>query len=272
MNLTVALLFASIALAQNAATAQTPAPAKPHPAATHAAAAATHACSKLPEISPKVPALPAGLPCAKPLYTILTIPTVKLIDVSPFESPELQDSLGIPAPATITLSYIDTKAGTGELAAPHKWYSMKYHGYLADGTEFDASDKHPEQGPTFSFHQGPQGPQGQRQVIVGWDTGLDGMRVGGKRRIFIPWQLGYGPNGNPPKIPGKAELIFDVEFVGQSDTEPKPPTPPTPPAAAAPAQPAPTAAPPATEPAATAPDPSSAPPATAPTSTEPKPQ
>jgi peptidylprolyl isomerase len=289
MKLFSTLLLASIALAQNAASAQAPAPAKPHPA-THTAAAAPHAtpaahgCSKLPELSPKIPALPAGTPCAKPLYTIVTTPGVKLTDVSPLETPDLGENLGVPPPATITLSYIDSKAGTGELAAPRKWYSMKYHGYLVDGTEFDASDKHPEQGPTFTFQQGPQGPQGQRQVIVGWDTGLDGMRVGGKRRLFVPFQLAYGPAAHG-QIPPKSWLIFDVELVGLSDTPPAPKTPPTPPAAAVPAEPAPAAKPATAEPApatpaatqpapatTSQPAPTAAPPATAPAAAPPKPQ
>jgi peptidylprolyl isomerase len=279
MKFITTMLLTSIALAQGAAIAQTPAPAKPN-APTHAtaahSAAALHACSKLPELSPKIPALPAGTACAKPLYTISQTPNVKLIEVSPLEGPDLQESLGLPAPTTITLSYIDTKVGTGELAAPHKYYSMKYHGYLVDGTEFDSSDKHPEQG-NFVFRQGPQGPQGQRQVIPGWDTGIAGMRIGGKRRLFVPYQLAYGPAGKPPTIPAKAWLIFDVEFVAQSDTDPRPPAAvnyqpapggkpaPTPPSAAqpapTPAQPAPPAAAPTAPPA----------PAAAP-STPPKPE
>ena len=69
------------------------------------------------------------------------------------------------------------------------------------------------------FQQGPNA-QGQRQVVTGMDTGLDGMRVGGKRRLFIPWQLAYGPN--PYKtIPPKSELIFDIELVSQSDIDPR---------------------------------------------------
>jgi peptidylprolyl isomerase len=287
MKFIASLLFATLAFAQNVTDAQTPTPAKPaaHAAAATHATAKSHGCAKVPELSPKIPALPAGLPCAKPLYTITTTPPAKLIDISPFESPDLGESLGIPAPATITLSYVDTKVGTGELAAPHKFYSMKYHGYLTDGTEFDSTDKHPEQGPTFTFHQGPQGPQGQRGVIVGWDTGIAGMRIGGKRRLFIPFQLAYGPNGKPPTIPAKSWLIFDVEFVAQSDTEPAPKNPPAPPnqpsaiptppkpgpaAQTAPAMPSPT---PAAAPAPTAPPtPAAAPPVTAPPVVTPKPQ
>src|ERR1035441_2740774 len=96
MKLTPTLLFVSIALVQNAATAQAPAtaPAKPatHVAAPAHAAAATHtpaaahtACAKLPELSPKIPALPAGAPCAKPLFTLTTVAPAKLSDVSSLE-------------------------------------------------------------------------------------------------------------------------------------------------------------------------------------------
>ncbi len=246
MKLTSTLLFVSIALAQNAVTAQTPAaPAKPKPAAHTAAmhpTAAAHACAKLPNLSPKIPALPAGAPCAKPLYTLTTVPNIKVDYSSPMEGSALAETLGIES-STFSLNYIDAKVGTGELAARHKWYTVKYTGYLTDGTKFDSSNDHPNQEP-FSF------PYGQHHVIAGWDTGIAGMRIGGKRRLIIPWQLAYGPSGKPP-IPGKADLVFDIELVSQSDTEPKPPAPPTPPAAAAPAQPAPGATQPATAPSAT---------------------
>ncbi len=141
------------------------------------------------------------------------------------ESPTLRDDLGIPMAATFSLSYIDTKVGTGEPAAPHKWYTINYTGYLTDGTKFDSSlDSGRE---PLVFQQGPSGPQGRRQMVVGMDTGIDGMRVGGKRRLFIPYQLNYGPAGNPQaKIPPKSWLIFDVELVAQSDKAPEPKAPP----------------------------------------------
>jgi peptidylprolyl isomerase len=234
MRLVTPLLFASVALALNVS-AQSPTPAKPHPAAAHASthpsAVATstgaHACSKLPELSSKIPALPAGAPCAKPLYTMTTVPNIHVDYISPEEGPSFKETLGLDA-TTFSLDYIDTKVGTGELAAPHKYYSIQYTGYLVDGSKFDSSYDHPDHEP-FVFGIG------QHQVIPGWDTGFAGMRVGGKRRLFIPYQLAYGPSGRPPSIPAKAELIFDLEFVAQSDEKPEPKAAPVaPPATGAP--------------------------------------
>jgi peptidylprolyl isomerase len=70
------------------------------------------------------------------------------------------------------------------------------------------------------------------QVVAGWDTGFAGMRVGGKRRLFIPYQLAYGESGRPPVIPAKSDLIFDIELVAASATPPgmTPPVPPAQPA------------------------------------------
>ena len=121
-----------------------------------------------------------------------------------------------------SLRFVDTKTGTGELATTPKFYTVNYTGWLAaDGKKFDASADH---GGPATF------PVGAHRIIPGWDTGFAGMRVGGKRRLFIPWQLAYGETGHPPAIPAKADLIFDVELVSISD---KPPTPPRPPAAPA---------------------------------------
>ena len=214
MRLIATLLFPSFVFAQLAATAQTPAAAKAHPAATHSAAsAAREVCTKLPTISPKVPALPAGSSCAKTLFTLTLLPPVKIDYVSPLEGTAMKDILNVPEPTTFSLSYVDIKPGTGELAAPHKWYSIRYHGYLVDGTEFDSSDKHG----TAPFAFSPD----QHQVVAGWLTGFAGMRVGGKRRLFIPAQLAYGNKGSGA-VPPDSMLIFDVDFVAQTDTDPNP--------------------------------------------------
>jgi peptidylprolyl isomerase len=211
----------------------TPLFAQTAPAASHqpvhnttpAAPAADTACADVPVLSPKIPALPAGLPCAKTLYTITTIPTVKLENVSPMEGKDLAEKLGIET-SSFTLAYIDTEIGTGPIAEPHKWYSINYTGYLVDGTKFDSS-LDPGREPIVI-------PYGGHQVIPGWDTGFDGMHVGGKRRLFIPFELAYGPQGKPPVIPARAELIFDVELVAQSDEKPALKPAPAAPAAATP--------------------------------------
>jgi peptidylprolyl isomerase len=241
MKLTSILLCSSISFAQIAAVAQTAAPAKSRTGARnasvrHTAAGGARDCSKLPALSPKLPALPPGATCAKPLYTITTVPSVILSDVSPLETPTLRADLGIPTTESFSLSYIDTKVGTGEPAAPHKWYTINYTGYLTDGTKFDSS-LDPGREPLV-FQQGPSGPQARRQMVIGMDTGIDGMRVGGKRRLFIPYQLNYGPAGNPQaKIPPKSWLIFDVELLAQSDKAPEPKAPPAAAASPKPAAP-----------------------------------
>jgi peptidylprolyl isomerase len=140
---------------------------------------------------------------------------------------------GIPK-TSFALKYIDSKLGTGALAQPGWKYSVHYTGWLHDGTKFDSSV---DRGTPIDFIQGAH------RVITGWDDGFDGMRVGGKRRLFIPYQLAYGAAGRGP-IPPKADLIFDIELVAQSD--PNAPPPPLPAAApAAPATPPATNTPPA---------------------------
>jgi peptidylprolyl isomerase len=227
-----------LAALTTAATAQTTPTTTPKTATTSthrtatttahpATATAAPVCAKLPELSPKIPALPAGAPCAKPLYTLVSEPSVKLQYVSPLEGPGLRETLGL-EPTIISLDYVDTKIGTGELAAPHKWYTIHYTGYLTDGTKFDSSV---DRGEPLNI------AYGQHQVIPGWDTGFDGMRVGGKRRLFIPYQLAYGTTARGA-IPAKSELVFDVELISQSDEKPQPKTPPTPKDSATPAKPA----------------------------------
>lgn len=182
-------------------------------------------CVTLPALSPKIPAAPAGTSCPRALYTV----TEKIDYMSPLIGPIVRQGFSN-LPMTFTLAYADLKVGTGALAQPHMWYTVQYTGYLPDGTKFDASADHP--GKPFAF------PYGAHRVIPGWDTGFEGMHVGGKRRLFVPFQLAYGERGRPPVIPAKAELIFDMELIAQSPDDPNaPPTPPTPPAGAAPAAP-----------------------------------
>ncbi len=105
------------------------------------------------------------------------------------------------------LHYIDIAVGTGAAAAPGKQYTVHYTGWLRDGTKFDSSVDRKE---PFKF------VQNRRQVIAGWDVGFEGMRVGGKRRLFIPYELAYGERGRD-SIPPKAELVFDVELLDVKD-------------------------------------------------------
>jgi peptidylprolyl isomerase len=216
----IALLAAlTTAATAQTSTAKSPAAAKSS-APVKTAAPSDAPCATLPELSPKIPALPAGTPCAKPLYTVTIEPAAKLNYIAPVESEsQLRQTLGLES-STFSLDYIDTQVGTGEPAAPHKWYTIHYTGYLVDGTKFDSSYDHPGAEPISINY-------GQHQVIPGWDTGFDGMRVGGKRRLFIPYQLAYGAQGKPP-IPPKAELIFDVELVSQGDEKPAPKPAPAP--------------------------------------------
>ncbi|HTS28480.1 MAG TPA: DinB family protein [Bryobacteraceae bacterium] len=108
-----------------------------------------------------------------------------------------------------TLRYIDIRPGDGAVAAPGQQYFVHYTGWLRDGTQFDSSaGKDP-----LKF------VQGRREVIAGFDVGFEGMKVGGKRRLFIPYQLAYGDQQRG-KIPPRSELIFDIELVAVKDAPP----------------------------------------------------
>jgi peptidylprolyl isomerase len=221
-----ALILVVTALPLGAQTAASP--TVHHTTATHHPAT-TAGCVKVPELSPKIPALPAGAPCTHVLYTLTRTPDVHLDYVSPLVSPELRADLA-GQKTTYSLTYVDTVVGTGALAQPGKFYTVHYTGYLPDGTKFDSSV---DRGEPITF------PYGKHRVIQGWDTAFEGMHIGGKRRLFIPYQLGYGEAGRPPVIPAKSELIFDVEFIAQGDEMPAPKVPAvrrpgTPPSAAKP--------------------------------------
>jgi len=112
------------------------------------------------------------------------------------------------------LRYIDVKIGDGAPAAPGLEYTVHYTGWLRDGSKFDSSV---DRGTPLKF------VQGRRSVIAGWDAGFEGMKVGGKRRLFLPYQLAYGELGRPPAIPPKSELVFDVELLAVKEVAPPPP-------------------------------------------------
>jgi FKBP-type peptidyl-prolyl cis-trans isomerase len=114
-------------------------------------------------------------------------------------------ALPIPNPLPTQLTATDQVVGTGAEAVAGKQVTVNYVGMLPDGTVFDASSKH---GQAFTF------PLGAHKVITGWDQGVVGMKVGGKRRLIVPPADGYGAQGVPGVIPANATLIFDVELVG----------------------------------------------------------
>lgn len=103
------------------------------------------------------------------------------------------------------LKYQDLKVGDGTIAESGASVSVHYTGWLTDGTKFDSSV---DRGTPFSFRLGAG------QVIRGWDEGVKGMRVGGKRKLTIPPDLGYGAEGAGGVIPPNATLVFDVELLG----------------------------------------------------------
>jgi FKBP-type peptidyl-prolyl cis-trans isomerase FkpA len=103
------------------------------------------------------------------------------------------------------LNIEDIKVGDGAEAVAGKTVSVHYTGWLTNGTKFDSSL---DRGQPFQF------PLGAGRVIRGWDEGVAGMKVGGKRKLTIPPEMGYGARGAGGVIPPNATLVFEVELLG----------------------------------------------------------
>lgn len=102
------------------------------------------------------------------------------------------------------LQYEDMVVGSGKMAEPGMNVSVHYTGWLTDGTKFDSS---------LDRNQAFQFQLGAGMVIRGWDEGVKGMRIGGKRKLTIPSDMGYGAQGAGGVIPPNATLVFDVELL-----------------------------------------------------------
>lgn len=134
---------------------------------------------------------------------------VELVDFQPGPpgSPDAPQAVAVAdyTDAANGLKYFDFEEGTGGAPKNGQTVIVHYTGWLTDGTKFDSSL---DRGQPFSF------PLGQGRVIKGWDEGVASMKVGSKRQLVIPPELGYGAQGAGGVIPGNATLIFEVELLG----------------------------------------------------------
>lgn len=139
------------------------------------------------------------------LLTLLTLGAVLLLAQAPPAAPT--KVTGKPTKTASGLEYWDIKTGTGATAKSGDSVKVNYTGWLTNGKMFDSSiGKQP-----FTFKLGAH------QVIAGWDEGVAGIKVGGKRQLRIPPGLAYGDPGIPGVIPPSSTLVFDVELLGVNE-------------------------------------------------------
>jgi FKBP-type peptidyl-prolyl cis-trans isomerase len=143
--------------------------------------------------------------------TLLALAGMAVAQTAPAKKPPAQPApstptqvTGAPTKTASGLEYWDIKVGTGAVAQSGQHVKVDYTGWLTNGKKFDSSVG---TGKPFDFKLGA------RQVIKGWDEGVAGMKVGGKRQLRIPPGLAYGEKGYPGVIPANSTLIFDVQLV-----------------------------------------------------------
>jgi FKBP-type peptidyl-prolyl cis-trans isomerase len=147
-------------------------------------------------------------PRARALPALALLTALAGIFAAPIPTPATAQTVGKTVTNVSGLQITDTKIGTGAVPFPGQTCVMHYTGWLyqdgAKGKKFDSSL---DRGKPFEF------VLGQGQVIRGWDEGVGGMKVGGKRTLIIPPELGYGARGVGGSIPPNATLIFEVELL-----------------------------------------------------------
>jgi FKBP-type peptidyl-prolyl cis-trans isomerase len=139
------------------------------------------------------------------IAAFLAAPVVFSADKAPMKTSKTKETKETVITTTSGLKYTEIKEGTGASPKTGQRVSVHYTGTLKDGTKFDSSV---DRGQPFEFIIGVG------QVIKGWDEGVATMKVGGKRKLMIPPQLGYGASGAGGVIPPNADLNFDVELLG----------------------------------------------------------
>ena len=148
-----------------------------------------------------------AFPCARLTATLAALVLTSMVSMVSDDSASAQ-SAAKPVTTATGLQMIDTKVGTGASPRTNQTAVVHYTGWLyvngVKGKKFDSSVN---RGEPFEF------PIGQQRVIAGWDEGVATMKVGGKRTLVIPPELGYGARGAGGVIPPNATLIFDVELL-----------------------------------------------------------